>query len=70
MDCKEGEVAHETGWDLGSFAAVLAQLEQIIDNKIQTGQKAQLPLLKTQEQKQGVGTKSSILPMPPALNTT
>ena len=41
-----------------------------MDNKIQKDQKAQLPLLKTQEQKQGVGSKSGVLHMPPALNTT
>ena len=32
--------------------------------------KAQLPLLKSREQKQGVGSKSGVLRMPPALNTT
>ena len=32
--------------------------------------KPQLPLLKSQEQKQGVGDKSRALRMPPAINTT
>ena len=30
----------------------------------------QLPLLKSREQKQGVGSKSRVLRVPPALNTT
>ena len=47
------------------------QLGQILDNKIQKDQKnPQLPLLKRQEQKQGVGSKSRVLRMPPALSTT
>ena len=47
-----------------------AQLGQILDNEIQRDQKAQLPLLKSQEQKQGVGSKSRVLGMPPAHTTT
>ena len=36
--------------------------------KIQRDQKPQLPLLKSLEQKQGVGSKSRVLRMPPAHN--
>ena len=32
--------------------------------------KTQLPLLKSQEQKQSVGTKSRVLRVPPVCNTT
>ena len=49
---------------------VHVQLGQILDNKIQKDQKAQLPLLKIWVQKQGVMSKSRVLPMSPALNTT
>ena len=49
---------------------VHAQLGQILDQKIQRDQKTQLPLLKGLEQKQGVGSKSRILSVPPALSTT
>ena len=38
--------------------------------KIPTPPKRQLPLLKSSEQKQGVRSKSRVLYMPPALNTT
>ena len=50
-----------------------AQLGQIMNNKIQRDQKitqTQLPILKSWEQKQGVGSKSRVLHIPPALNTT
>ena len=40
------------------------QLEQIMDNKIQKDQRNLLPLLQSQEQKQGVMSKSRILHMP------
>ena len=43
------------------------QLGQIMDKKIQ---KAQMPLLKSREQRQGVGSKSRVLCMPPAHNIT
>ena len=41
-----------------------------MDSKIQKAQKAQLPLLKSWEQKQGVRRNSRVLHMPPAHNTT
>ena len=47
-----------------------AQLGQIMNNKIQKDQKDQLPLLKSQEQKQGVRSQSRVLHMPPAHTTT
>ena len=47
-----------------------AQLRQILDNKKQKDQKDQLLLLKSWGQQQGVGSKSRVLQMPPALNTT
>ena len=46
-----------------------AQLGQILE-KIQKDQKTQLPLLKSLEQKQGVGSKNRILCTPPAHTTT
>ena len=46
------------------------QLGQNYGQKIQRDRKTQLPLLKSQEQKQGVGTKSRVLSMPPVHNTT
>ena len=49
------------------------QLGQILGEKIQKEQKdgkTQLLLLKSREQKQGVGSKNRVLLMPPALNTT
>ena len=49
---------------------VHVQLGQILDNKTQKDQKPQLPLLKIWVQKHGVMSKSRVLPMPPALNTT
>ena len=33
-------------------------------------QKTRLPLLKSQEQKQSIGSKSKVLSIPPAVNTT
>ena len=47
-----------------------SQSGQIMDERIQEGQKSQLPLLKSPEQKQGVGSKSRVLRMPPAHTTT
>ena len=47
-----------------------AQLGHILENKIQKDQKAQLPLLKSQEQKQGIRSKSRVLCMPHAVNST
>ena len=48
-----------------------AQLGQIMDKKIQkTKKNPLLPILKSLEQKQGVGSKSSVLSMPVALNTS
>ena len=53
---------------------VHGQLGQILDPKDTKRKtkkkKKQLPFLKTQEQKQRVGSKSRVLSMPPALNTT
>ena len=49
---------------------VHTQLGQILDQKIQKDQKTQLPLLKNREEKPGVGSKSRVLCMSPALNTT
>ena len=46
-----------------------AQLGQIRD-KIQKRPKTQLPLLKSQEQKQGVSSKGRLLCMPPTHTTT
>ena len=46
------------------------QLGQIMDNKVQKDQKSQLPLLRIRAQKQGVRSKSRVLRMPAALNTT
>ena len=45
-------------------------LGQILDQKIPKDQKTQLPILKGLEQRQGVGSKSKVLSMPPALGTT
>ena len=39
---------------------------QVMDNKMQ----AQLPLLKSQEKNQGIGSKTRVLHMPPAHNIT
>ena len=47
-----------------------AQLGQILDQKYKRPKITQLPLLKSQEQMQGVGSKSRVLSMPPAHNTT
>ena len=49
---------------------VHVQLGQILIKRYKKTKKAQLPLLKSQEQKQGVGSKSRVLCMPPAHNTT
>ena len=49
---------------------VHVQLGQILNKRYKKNKKAQLPLLKSQEQKQGVGSKSRVLCMPPAHNTT
>ena len=49
---------------------VHAQLGQILDKRYKKTKKAQLPLLKTQKQKHGVGSKSRVLCVPPARTTT
>ena len=46
------------------------QLGQILDKWYKKTEKAQLSLLKGLEQKQSVQSKSRVLCMPPALNTT
>ena len=46
------------------------QLGQILDKRYKETKKAQLSLLRSLEQKQGVTSKSRVLSMPPALNTT
>ena len=43
-----------------------AHMGQILNKRYKKTKKAQLPLLKSQEQKQGVGSKSRVLCMPPA----
>ena len=45
-------------------------LGQTLDQKIPKDQRTQLPILKGLEQRQGVGSKSKVLSMPPALGTT
>ena len=46
------------------------QLGQVLDKGYKKTEKAQLPLLKSLEQKPGVQSKSRVLRMPPELNTT
>ena len=46
------------------------QLGQILDKGYKKTEKAQLPLVKSLEQKPGVQSKSRVLCMPPELNTT
>jgi len=46
------------------------QLGQILDKRYEKTKKTPLPLLKNQEQKQGVASRSRVLSMPPALNTS
>ena len=52
------------------ITACVLSWDKFWTQKIQRDQETQLPLLKSLEQKQGVGSKSKVLRMPPAHTTT